>query len=158
TAFFSNVSHEFRTPLTLLLGPVEDMLAQPEDDILPENRDLLKIVRRNARRLQKLVNTLLEFSRIEAARMRASYDPTDLANLTTQLASVFRSAVEKAGMRLMVDCGSLVEPAYVDRDMWEKIVLNLLSNAFKFTLEGEIEVSLRQEDDSVILRVRDTGT
>ena len=100
TAFFSNVSHEFRTPLTLLLGPVEDMLAKPEDEIPPEDRELLTVVHRNALRLQKLVNTLLDFSRIEAGRVQASYEPTDLAGLTADLASVFRSAVEKAGMRL----------------------------------------------------------
>jgi PAS domain S-box-containing protein len=158
TAFFSNVSHEFRTPLTLLLGPVEEMLAEPESAILPETRKLLGVVHRNALRLQKLVNTLLDFSRIEAGRVQASFEPTDLAGFTAELVSVFRSAVEKAGMRLIVDCQPLSEPAYIDRDMWEKIVLNLVSNAFKFTLEGEIEVSLRQEDHAATLRVRDTGT
>ena len=158
TAFFSNVSHEFRTPLTLLLGPVEDMLAKPEDEIPPEDRELLTVVHRNALRLQKLVNTLLDFSRIEAGRVQASYEPTDLAGLTADLASVFRSAVEKAGMRLIVACEPLDEPVHVDRDMWEKVVLNLVSNAFKFTLEGEIEVTLRREGDSAALRVRDTGS
>ena len=155
TAFFSNVSHEFRTPLTLLLGPVEDALGA---DLAPDQRDRMEVVHRNALRLQKLVNTLLDFSRIEAGRLRASYEPTDLAALTADLASVFRSAVEKAGMRLEVDCPPLGEPAFVDRDMWEKVVLNLVSNAFKFTLEGSIEVSLRREGGSAVLRVKDTGT
>lgn len=158
TTFFSNVSHEFRTPLTLILGPIEDMLAKPAGDVLPDNRSLLEVVRRNALRLQKLVNTLLDFSRIEAGRVQASYEPTDLAAFTADLASVFRAAVEKAGIRFIVDCRPGPEPVYVDRDMWEKVVLNLLSNAFKFTLEGEIEVSLGREGDSATLRVRDTGT
>ncbi len=96
TVFFSNVSHEFRTPLTLLLGPVEDLLAKQER-IYPENRELLGFVHRNALRLQKLVNTLLDFSRIEAGRAQASYEPTDLAALTADLASNFRSACQKAG-------------------------------------------------------------
>jgi len=155
TAFFSNVSHEFRTPLTLMLGPVEDVLAQATLD--SRDRERLEIAQRNSLRLSKLVNTLLDFSRIEAGRIDASYEPTDLALLTTELASVFRSAIEKAGLTLTVDCPPLPEPIYVDRDMWEKIVLNLLSNAFKFTFDGEIRVELRWQDDRVALRVADTG-
>ncbi|MBB3259381.1 signal transduction histidine kinase/DNA-binding response OmpR family regulator [Paraburkholderia bannensis] len=155
TAFFSNVSHEFRTPLTLLLGPLEDALAQPE---APWPRERVEMLHRNTLRLQKLVNSLLDFSRIEAGRERASFAPTDLARLTTDLASAFRSAIERAGLRLLVDCPPLPEPIYVDRDMYEKIVLNLVSNAFKFTLDGEIEVKLRDAGLSVELTVRDTGT
>ncbi len=155
TAFFGNVSHEFRTPLTLLLGPAEEALAEAET---PEQRGRLEVIRRNALRLQKLVTTLLDFSRIEAGRLQACYEPTDLAALTAELASVFRSAVEKAGMRLVLDCPPLAEPAYVDRDLWEKIVLNLVSNAFKFTLDGEIEVRLRDAGAAFELSVRDTGT
>jgi PAS domain S-box-containing protein len=155
TLFFTNVSHEFRTPLTLLLGPTEDALAEVSD---PNQRERLQVVHRNALRLQKLVNTLLDFSRIEAGRIQASYEPTDLAAFTGELASTFRSAVEKAGMRLSVNCPPLAEPVYVDREMWEKIVLNLVSNAFKFTLEGEIEVALRDAGGRVELTVRDTGS
>src|SRR5262245_14259012 len=152
TAFFSNVSHEFRTPLTLMLGPLEDELREN-----PAARDRIEIAHRNSLRLLKLVNTLLDFSRIEAGRIDASYEPTDLAAHTAELASVFRSAVEKAGLRLVVDCPPLPESVYVDREMWEKIVLNLLSNAFKFTFEGEIKVTLRRRDGRVELSVSDTG-
>jgi signal transduction histidine kinase len=156
TAFFSNVSHEFRTPLTLLLGPVEDLLAM---DQLPDAaREALELIHRNGLRLFKLVNTLLDFSRLEAGRVQASYQPTDLAVLTAGLASAFDSAMEKAGLRLVVECESLPEPIWVDREMWEKVVLNLVSNAFKFTFEGEIAVRLRWRGDHVELSVRDTGT
>ena len=159
TAFFSNVSHEFRTPLTLMLGPVEELLAKSHTDLSPAAASHLDVVNRNGLRLLRLVNTLLDFSRIEAGRVRASFQPTDLAAFTAELASVFRAAVERAGLRLLVDCRRLREPVFVDRDMWEKVVLNLLSNAFKFTFEGEIEVSLRQTGASQVeLRVRDTGT
>jgi PAS domain S-box-containing protein len=158
TAFFSNVSHEFRTPLTLMLGPVEDLLAGG-DALLPATaRAQLAVVNRNGMRLLRLVNTLLDFSRIEAGRVRATYQPIDLAAYTSDLASNFRSACERAGLRLIVDCGALTEPAFVDREMWEKIVLNLLSNAFKFTFEGEITVSLHQVGDAAELEIRDTGT
>ena len=158
TAFFSNVSHEFRTPLTLMLGPLEDLLATPEEQVLPAHRELLSVVQRNGLRLQKLVNTLLDFSRLEAGRMQAVYERTDLGTMTADLASNFRSACERAGLRLVVDCPVLPEPVYVDRDMWEKVVLNLLSNAFKFTFAGEIAVTLRSAGEAVELAVRDTGT
>ena len=157
TAFFSNVSHEFRTPLTLMLGPLEEVLAEAHGKLPPAAAQALSTAHRNSLRLLKLVNTLLDFSRIEAGRMEASYQPTDLAQLTTELASVFRSAMEKAGLRLIVDCPPLPEPVYVDRDLWEKIVLNLLSNALKFTFEGEVEVRLHCDDHRVALTVRDTG-
>lgn len=157
-AFFSNVSHEFRTPLTLMLGPVEDALAAPDEHLPPLQRERLEVVHRNGLRLQRLVNSLLDFSRIEAGRVRAAYEPTALADFTADLASNFRSACEKAGLELRVDCPPLSEPVFVDNPMWEKMVLNLLSNAFKFTFEGEIAVSMRQVDRAVELRVRDTGT
>lgn len=156
TAFFSNVSHEFRTPLTLMLGPLEEVLA--EQQALPSlAQEHLQVAYRNALRLLKLVNSLLDFSRIESGRARASYRATDLAPMTADLASSFRSACEKAGLFLDVHCAELAEPVYVDHDMWEKIVLNLLSNAFKFTLEGGIRVTLQAEDGHAVLRVADTG-
>ena len=158
TAFFSNVSHEFRTPLTLMLGPLEDILAKPEHAVLPDNRALLTVIHRNGQRLLKLVNTLLDFARIEAGRAQAAYEPTDLARLTAELASNFRSACERAGIGLRVDCPPLADAAYVDHEMYEKVVLNLLSNAFKFTFEGEIGVRLRETGSNFELTVYDTGT
>jgi signal transduction histidine kinase len=155
TAFFSNVSHEFRTPLTLMLGPIEEVLA--EDQIPTHTRERLELIRRNALRLQKLVNALLDFSRIEAGRVQATYEAVDFSALTRDIASTFRSAIERAGLRFTVDCDDLSEPIYVDREMWEKIVLNLLSNAFKFTLDGEIRLRVREQDRQVLLTVIDTG-
>jgi signal transduction histidine kinase/DNA-binding response OmpR family regulator len=157
TAFFSNVSHEFRTPLTLMLGPLEDVLTQ-RNLITPDDRERLELVHRNALRLLRLVNTLLDFSRIEAGRLEASFAPTQLEQVTADLASVFRSAIERAGMDLIVDCPPLSETIYIDRELWEKIVLNLLSNAFKFTFTGSITVALREGEGAVELIVSDTGT
>jgi signal transduction histidine kinase len=153
TIFFSNISHEFRTPLTLLLGPLEDEIRKS-----PEKSPNLEIVRRNATRLLKLVNTLLEFSRAETSRVKAMYRPTDLAALTTDLASNFQSLMEKAGLEFRVQCQRLREAVYVDRDMWERIVLNLVSNAFKFTFTGSVTVALGKAGDGVVLSVSDTGT
>jgi signal transduction histidine kinase/DNA-binding response OmpR family regulator len=154
TAFFSNVSHEFRTPLTLMLGPIEDVLAGELD---ARHREQLEVAHRNALRLLKLVNALLDFSRIEAGRVQARFEPVDLAELTAHLASNFRSACERAGLDLRVDCEQLPGPIHVDHDMWEKVVLNLISNAFKFTLAGGIEISLRPTATGAELIVRDTG-
>ena len=154
TAFFSNVSHELRTPLTLILGPIEDAIGNQT----PPSPAVIDMLHRNALRLLKMVNGLLDFVRIEAGRLRASYEPTDLSVLTTQFASVYRSAVERAGLELNVQCPPLPEPVYIDREMWEKIVLNLLSNALKSTFDGEIRVSVSSEGDYARLIVADTGT
>jgi PAS domain S-box-containing protein len=155
TAFFSNVSHEFRTPLTLMLGPLEDLLGRK--GLTSDVKEPIQATHRNALRLLKLVNNLLDYSRVEAGRAQAAYQQLDLAELTTDLASSFRSIIEKAGMRLFVQTEPLMNAAYVDRQMWEKIVLNLLSNAFKYTLAGNITVSLKQEGTYAILEVQDTG-
>lgn len=156
TAFFSNVSHEFRTPLTLMLGPLEEALNDQEGDANLQH-ERLDMVYRNALRLKKLVNTLLDFSRIEAGRLQACYQPTDLSSFTQDLASMFRSAIEQAGLALVLDCPTLKESVYIDRDMWEKIVLNLLSNAFKHTFEGRITLKLTEQDGQVALSLKDTG-
>ncbi len=155
TVFFSNVSHEFRTPLTLMLGPLEEMMERGAQAAV--TREELELVHRNGLRLLKLVNTLLDFSRIEAGRVQAAYAPVDLAALTTDLASAFHSAMERAGLAYVIDCPALADPVYVDRDMWEKIVLNLISNAFKFTFAGRVTVRLRAVDGWVELSVSDTG-
>lgn len=157
TTFFSNVSHEFRTPLTLMLGPLEDLMQQPalQDAAF---RPSIDATYRNAHRLLKLVNNLLDFSRVEAGRIKALFQPANIAEFTTDLASSFRSIIEKAGMQLLVSCTPVTLPVYVDKEMWEKIVLNLLSNAFKFTLEGSIAVTLQQSGEEVLLEVTDTGT
>ncbi|WFE36161.1 SpoIIE family protein phosphatase [Micromonospora sp. WMMD975] len=156
TAFFSNISHEFRTPLTLIMGPVDELRGRLRDADGPV-REELEAIRRNGLRLGKLVNSLLDFSRIEAGRMQARYQPVDLAAVTADLASAFRSAIERAGLAFEVDCPPLPQPVHIDPAMWEKVVLNLLSNALKFTFHGAVRVVLRAEDGQAVLRVVDTG-
>ena len=158
TVFFSNVSHELRTPLTLMLGPIEDGLGDRKQPLPPAQRERLELARRNGLRLQKLVNTLLDFARIEAGRAQASFVPTDLPAFTIDLAGSFESALAAAGLELQVDCPPLPEPVLVDPAMWEKIVFNLISNAFKFTFKGKVIVALKARGASVELSVRDTGT
>lgn len=139
TTFFANVSHEFRTPLTLLLGPLQQALA---DEDRPERREQLELAERGALRLLKQVNTLLDVARAEAGQTRPTLEPVDLAGATAELAGVFRSAFETAGLTLEVDCPPLPKPVPLDREMWEKIILNLLSNALKFTFTGGAQVQV----------------
>jgi signal transduction histidine kinase/DNA-binding response OmpR family regulator len=153
TAFLTNVSHEFRTPLTLLLGPLDDALS----DVAPETvlADQLSTAARNARRLQRLVDSLLDFSRIEAGRANARLVCTDVGALTSHIASSFTELCHRAGLDLMVDCGPAL--ADIDQGMWETIVLNLLSNAVKYTLQGSISVEVRTESTHCRIAMRDTG-
>ena len=157
TAFFTNVSHELRTPLMLLLAPTEDALSDTADALSPRQRHRLELVHRNGRRLLGLVNTLLDFSRLASGQATGRFLPTDLARHTADLAAMFETAALRAGLRLSVDAPPLPEPVYVDHEMWAKIVLNLLSNALKFTFDGGIAVQLRPVDEAVELTVRDTG-
>ncbi len=156
TVFFTNISHEFRTPLTLMLGPIEEALHDTTTN--PSNIKRLELAYRNAIRLLKLVNALLDFSRIESGRQKAGFMLTDIASFTASLAGNFRSLSEKAGLELIIKADPGLPPVYVDREMWEKIVLNLLSNAFKYTLQGSITVELLKEGSYAVLKVTDTGT
>ena len=157
TAFFSNISHEFRTPLTLMLGPIEDALDDADSPLDPAQRQRIRLAHDNALRLFKLVNALLDFSRLEAGRLQAHFAPLELAGFTAELSGMFQSAVDKLGLKLIVDCPPLSQPVWVDRDMWEKVVPNLISNALKFTHEGEIKVRVFAEADKAILEVSDSG-
>ena len=153
--FFSNASHELRTPLTLMIGPIENLRSR--HDLPADTSQELELALRNGKRLRKLVNSLLDFSRIEAGRLEVHYQRTDLAAYTVDVTSVFRAAIEQAGLRFEVRCSGECGMAYVDREMWEKVVLNLLSNALKFTFEGAIVVELESANGMARLTVRDSG-
>lgn len=157
TLFFSNISHEFRTPLTLMLGSLEELLNKSKEELNEPNRAKLETSHRNAMRLLRLVNNLLDFSRIEAGRIKARYQLTDIAKYTTDTASTFRSLMEHAGLSFHIKTDAIIQPVYIDREMWEKIVLNLLSNAFKYTLEGNVTLSLTTASNHAVLKIKDTG-
>ena len=153
TAFFSNVSHEFRTPLTLMLAPLEDAL-QSHSALAA---DQLELVHRNGLRLLKLVNALLDFSKLESGQLRANFRPVDAAALTAELVGTFSDACERAGLTLAVRSAHLPDEVYLDPDLWERVVLNLVSNAFKVTVSGGIRVSISAENGMLALSVADTG-
>jgi PAS domain S-box-containing protein len=155
SGFFASVSQELRTPLSLVLGPLQEVLADPQVDV--RARGALLLAQRNGRRLQRLMDALLDFSRLEAGRLQARFRPVDLAACTTQLASFFAAAARRAGLALEIDCPPLPQPVYVDLALWERIVFNLLSNAIKYTPTGRIAVRLRAGAGGARLEVRDTG-
>ena len=157
TLFFSNISHEFRTPLTLIIGSLEQMRLESGNTMQDKNKAILETTHRNAMRLLRLVNNLLDFNSIEAGRNKAKYQPTNIVLFTKYIASSFNSLIEHAGLQFQIDCDNITEPVYIDRSMWEKIVLNLLSNAFKFTLNGGIYITLTTTGSEVLLKIRDTG-
>ena len=159
TVFFTNVSHEFRTPLTLMLGPLGDAVADERTPLPPVQRERVETALRGSQRLRKLVDDLLTFSSVEAGSATTALQPVDLAALTTAVASGFRAAVERGGLALEVDCPPLPRPVLLDPDHWEKVVTNLLSNALKFTFAGRICVRLHDDGGGggVRLEVVDTG-
>jgi PAS domain S-box-containing protein len=152
--FFANVSHEFRDPLTLMLLPLEELTGLPGPHGEPA-----RTAYRNALRLLRLVNSLLAYAELEQGRaIPVIEEIADLAALTSDLASVFRPALDRAGIELRLDCPPLDRPVQLDPAMWETVVLNLVSNAFKHTFAGAITVALRQRPGHVELSVTDTGT
>ncbi|TNM70030.1 response regulator [Streptomyces sp. NP160] len=157
TRFFTNVSHEFRTPLTLMLGPLGDALADTAAPLDPAQHERVEVARRGAVRLLKLVDDLLTFTELEAGAPRGPAAAVDLSELTADLASAFRSAVERAGLSFTVECAPLPRPVAVDPGDWEKVVTNLVSNALKFTFVGGIRVCLGADAAGARLVVADTG-
>lgn len=156
--FFSNVNHELRTPLTLILGPLDDILADQESyPLTSEVRERLKIASRNAHRLLNLVNSLLDFSRLEAGRMHAIFRPVDLSVVTSDLASLFRSAIKKGKIHYEVRVPKEKVEVWLDLDLWEKVVFNIIGNAFKYCLAGSIEVRVTKGSHFAEFSVTDTG-
>jgi signal transduction histidine kinase/ligand-binding sensor domain-containing protein/CheY-like chemotaxis protein len=155
TRFFANVSHELRTPLTLTIGPLEDLRARAGGD--PEVERWLDIALRNARRLLRLVNQILDVAKLEAGAMHLAPRPLDLGPFTRGVVSAFTPVADRKGIRLTVD-GPDTLPGAFDADAFEKILTNLLSNAIKFTSGGgTVHVALSRDPDAVRLSVQDSG-
>ncbi len=154
SAFLSNVSHEFRTPLTLLLGPLDDVLTGRVDGI---DREEVEVMHASAHRLLRMVNGLLDVARIEADGLRATLEPTDIAELTRDLLQPFGAAAGRAGVTLDTRLDLGLGVVQLDPELWEKIVLNLVANAVKFTPEGSVDVRLGRMAGSIVLSVADTG-
>jgi PAS domain S-box-containing protein len=153
--FFANVSHELRTPLTLIAGPVHDALLDPTLDA--EQRQRFELIGRNTERLSSLVDRILDLTRAEAGAIEAHRVRADVEELTSGVAANFRPAIERMGLAFEVECDDIDREAYVDVDMFERIVLNLLSNALKFTPRGRIALRLTTDAEGYAVSVTDTG-
>ncbi|MBW4641575.1 MAG: response regulator [Goleter apudmare HA4340-LM2] len=153
TEFFQNISHEFRTPITLIQGPLESAVNMGEGLSYSQSA----IALRNSRRLLRLVNQLLDLQRLDAGRMQPSFRPCDLVEFVSQIVESFRPYCEKKALNLVTEFGECPQ-IYLDMEKFDKVVYNLLSNAMKFTPEGgTISVRLISEGDRCILQVQDTG-
>jgi signal transduction histidine kinase/DNA-binding response OmpR family regulator len=153
TKFFQNVSHEFRTPLTIAMAATTELRTH---ELPAAYRPHVDAVERAVVRLNRLVDALLEFARAESGTLVPVVQALDLSAYTRDLVSMFRSAIENAGLTLEVAV-SETGTSWVDQEAWAKVVVNLVSNAFKFTQEGSIAISLHRNDDDVELTVTDTG-
>lgn len=153
TEFFQNISHEFRTPLTLIIGPLEAAVNQQAD--LPY--DQAEVALRNSRRLLRLVNQLLDLQRVDAGRMQPTFRPCDLADFTGYIVDSFRPYCERKGLTLVANLQACPD-TYLDAERFDKVVYNLLSNAMKFTPRGgEITVTVQATGQHHLLQVSDTG-
>ncbi|KAG8934383.1 hypothetical protein FRC01_003340 [Tulasnella sp. 417] len=155
TSFFSSASHELRTPLTLIAGPVQEALRLTSEQRVKQQ---LTMTTRNIERLQKLVDSLMDFTRVEGGRMYGRFRATSLADYTTDLAELFRNPIEKNNIEYVVTNDHNNEAtAFVDHDLWEKVVFNLIGNAFKYTLSGQVHVHTSYRPGWAEFSVRDTG-
>ncbi len=154
SAFFANVSHEFRTPITVALAATDEL---SRSALSAEQAGHVDAVKRAADRLNRLVETLLDFARAEAGALTPVLESVDVAETTRDVVSMFRSAIESVGLGLTVDVDDF-GPVVTDREAWIKVVANLVSNAYKFTAHGSIGITLRRNGDTVTLSVADTGS
>jgi len=160
TQFFANISHEFRTPITLSLGPLDQMLKERYGDVPDAIRNQLLVVQRNQERLLGLINQILDLSKLEAGSMQLKAAPMlDMNRFVEERIVQFHPVAEKEGIELRVSLDPQVNRAelFIDGEMFDKLLSNLLSNAFKFTRQGYVEVATEVHGGTFRLGVSDTG-
>jgi len=155
--FFTNITHEIKTPLTLILGPLWKLSkAVPQDSPMTDD---IRIIQKNAERLKKVVDQLLDFRKVENNKMNMRVSEVDMVSLIIEIKSCFETIAAEKHIHFIFKYEEPDMKLWVDRDKMEKILTNLLSNAFKFTLDGGIIViRLKDQDDVVELSVEDNGT
>ena len=163
--FYANISHEFRTPLTLLLGPIEDSLRTGGADIMIR-RGVIEVMKRNANRLQRLINQLLDISRLESGKMKVRVAGGDLTGFTRTVSSSFLSMAESKKITYHIELQETGGDCFFDPDKIEKILVNVLSNAFKYTSPGgTVSIHLEylmhpdnRQPESATFMIQDTGS
>ena len=158
--FFANISHEFRTPLTLILGPLEKFIARSSDE--HQDKPVYQMMHRNARRLLELINQLLDLSKLEAGSMKLETKPADIVHFLKAIGLSFTSLAERRKIQYLFQYPHEHQVVYFDADKLEKIMVNLLSNAFKFTpAGGEVTVTARlnpAEEQGILSSLRKAGS
>ena len=155
--FFANISHEFRTPLTLIEGPVEKLLASDKSN---DRRNIYKMIKRNSERLLNLINELLELSKLESGKMKLSAQRGDIVSFTKAIVMSFESLADKKRIQIDITSSSDFIELYFDKEKMQKILANIISNAFKFTPEdGKITVCIEGDisNRTVIIEIADSG-
>jgi signal transduction histidine kinase/ligand-binding sensor domain-containing protein/DNA-binding response OmpR family regulator len=156
TSFFTNISHEFRTPLTLITGPVQELLEKYAND--PRTSEKLKLIQRNSDLLLKLINQLLDLARMEAGSLKVEKTESDIYSFIRVISNSFESFARQKGVSLSVEVPLLIKPVVYDKDKLETILINLINNAIKFTPPGgSVHLRARVEESILLLSVRDTG-
>ncbi len=157
TNFFANISHELRTPLTLIMSPLESLIQEEFGKMTSAQAEVTRTMHRNSQRLLKLINNLLDFSKLEAGRMTLSYREGEMVAYVRELTAAFDSAASAVNLELKVTSNRKQIQAFIDPEKMEKVLLNLLSNAFKFTDSGGVYVEVNEIDEDLEIIVRDTG-
>ena len=155
-SFFTDVSHELRTPLTLITGPLEYILR--DESLSGKVRDTLKIIKKNSDRMQRLVGQILDFNKIQNSKMKLRVQYVDIISFTKEIINYFTALSQERHISLNFNTQLSKVNLWVDKDKLEKIIFNLLSNAFKYTPDGKnIWVSMKDDGNAVLLQVQDEG-
>ncbi len=156
TSFFTNISHEFRTPLTLIKGPVQDLMEEYTNH--PKTKERLKLIQRNSDLLLKLINQLLDLAKLESGSLKIEKSESDLTAFISAVSGSFSSMAQNKNVELKLDLPPEHFNVFFDKDKLETILINLISNAIKFTPEGgSVTVKARVEKSNLLLSVKDTG-
>jgi signal transduction histidine kinase len=157
--FFANISHELRTPLTLLLAPLQTLIQERDAGLQPDTRQLFLIMQSNGMRLLKLINDLLDLVRLESGKMEVKREPVAIEAFLHGLANAVKKSAEDRGIQLEVISDPAISTVLTDSDKLERILLNLLFNALKFTpAGGKVDVKAKREIGELVLEISDTGT
>ncbi|MEX0609561.1 MAG: response regulator [Balneolaceae bacterium] len=156
--FFNGITHELKTPLSLIIGPVDDMLQQSNNQTSENASSNLRMIQRNGYRLKHLVDQILNVTKLNADAIKLELQPDNLSDLTRKIAGQFHSLLEQEGIQIKIPATDFSEHIYVDREAWERILINLISNAIKFSPKGStIQVYLKEAEDEVSIFLKDEG-
>lgn len=156
--FFSGITHELKTPLSLIIGPLEDILDDRESLFKKTTQKRLDLMHRNSHKLKQLVDQILDVTKLNADAVNLTLRPVNFTRFTQQITGQFQSKLDQEYIRLIFESDEVAEPIYLDESVWERIVINLLSNAIRFSPNGStIWMTIHDHESHVELSVKDEG-